>query len=261
MRRVITFTVALVLYASVFVSSAQSAEIVVGVDCSLADAITAANTDAAAGGCLAGSGADTIRLAMDMLLSADLPAIESDLAIEGGGFTISGGSRYQLLSIEAGAVTIDDVTLIGGTADFGGAIENYGDLTITNSSLIGNTAVEGGAILNSNGYLTIHDSDISDNSAEFGGAVVVFGGEFELRRSTVSGNSSTSDGGAIALTYGRLRIYESSLTGNTAVNGGAIYGAGASIGLVDTVLSDNRAEGDGGAILPAFSLPGASWWR
>lgn len=102
MRSVIIFLAALVLYAAVFVGSAQAADIEVGVDCSLADAIMAANMDVAVGGCGAGSGADSIRLTMDMSLSADLPAIESDLTIEGGGFTISGGNRYQLFSIEAG---------------------------------------------------------------------------------------------------------------------------------------------------------------
>ena len=248
MRRAIRLGVVLLMFGTLFVSSAQAADIEVGPACSLADAITAANTDAAVGGCSAGSGADTIRLTIDTALSADLPAIESDLTIEGGGFTISGGSRHQILSIEAGAVTINEATLIGGLADFGGAIENYGELTITNSSIVGNTAVEAGAILSSNGLLTIHDSDISDNSAEFGGAIVMFGGEFELRRSTLSGNSSTGDGGAIALTYSRLRIYESSLARNSAVNGGAIYGVGTSVGLIDTSFSENSAESDGGAL-------------
>ena len=37
--------------------------------CTLGDAITAANTDAAVGGCTAGSGADTIELTTDVTLT------------------------------------------------------------------------------------------------------------------------------------------------------------------------------------------------
>ena len=57
--------------------------------CTLVDAITAANTDAPAGGCPAGSGADSIRLATDVELTEvvvrnpvlALPLIESDITV------------------------------------------------------------------------------------------------------------------------------------------------------------------------------------
>ena len=59
-------------------------------DCSLAGMITAANTDRASGECPAGSGADTITLAGDIVLSQALPAITSDITIDGAGYSISG---------------------------------------------------------------------------------------------------------------------------------------------------------------------------
>lgn len=51
--------------------------------CTLWDAITAANTDTATNGCPAGSGADTITLAVNITLTADLPNITSEITIEG----------------------------------------------------------------------------------------------------------------------------------------------------------------------------------
>ena len=53
--------------------------------CSLRDAITAANTDAASGGCAAGSGADTITFAGDytITLASALPDLAGTLMIDG----------------------------------------------------------------------------------------------------------------------------------------------------------------------------------
>ncbi|MCA9902493.1 MAG: hypothetical protein KC547_01445, partial [Anaerolineae bacterium] len=88
--------------------AAQPGVIQVDPDCSLIEAIQAANTDAAVGNCAAGSpGADTIVLTIDVLLtrahtttpegSNGLPLITSDITIRGAGFTIArdGGANVQ----------------------------------------------------------------------------------------------------------------------------------------------------------------------
>lgn len=70
-----------------------------GTACTLADAITAANTDTAKGGCPAGSGADTITLQADAVLAAALPAITSAVTIEGGGHKIDGQKNEAVGSV------------------------------------------------------------------------------------------------------------------------------------------------------------------
>src|SRR5262249_2332166 len=82
-------------------ASVQAAVIAVGGGCSLVDAITAANSDSATGGCIAGSGADTIDLPIgstqtltavnntDPYGANGLPVITSVMTIEGHGSTIS----------------------------------------------------------------------------------------------------------------------------------------------------------------------------
>ena len=81
------------------VPAVYAASITVNSTCSLADAITTANTDRAKGGCPAGSGADTITLSANITLDAALPYIRSDITIEGGGYAISGNNSYRIFRI------------------------------------------------------------------------------------------------------------------------------------------------------------------
>ena len=83
--------------------SRLAATIPVGASCSLINAVTAANTDTATGGCPAGSGADTIVLpqgSTQILTTAvnnstygptGLPIISSAITIAGQGRTIGAG--------------------------------------------------------------------------------------------------------------------------------------------------------------------------
>ena len=101
--------------------------------CTLVDAITAANTDAAVGGCAAGSGADTIELTTDVTLTDlnsyywhsdnGLPVVESEITMAGGGFTIerdaSAPSFLFFVVAVSGTITLNDIALRNGYA--GGA--------------------------------------------------------------------------------------------------------------------------------------------
>ena len=70
-----------------------------GPDCTLRDAITAANTDLEVGRCAAGNGADTIELPADATITLThvdnetdglngLPSVTSEITINGGGTAI-----------------------------------------------------------------------------------------------------------------------------------------------------------------------------
>jgi hypothetical protein len=74
-----------------------------GTACTLANAITAANTDAVVGGCTTGNGADTLTLTNDISLTSALPAITSQIIIEGGGHTIArtGGPNFRVLLVNS----------------------------------------------------------------------------------------------------------------------------------------------------------------
>nr|MDQ3566132.1 hypothetical protein [Pseudomonadota bacterium] len=164
-----------------------------GTTCTLVDAITSANTDAAAGGCAAGNGADTIVLptgSTQSLTALDntthgptgLPLITSTVTIRGRNSTIrreSGAPEFRILAVaSSGDLTLDSTMVSGGinALDFipyfpgGGGVYNSGILTLTNSTVSGNSAGEavGGGVSNS-GTATLTHSTVSGNSTGFGG--------------------------------------------------------------------------------------------
>ena len=233
-----------------FASSIHAADIAVDADCSLADAIIAANRDRAEGDCPAGRGADTIILSQTITLRAELPAITSDITIEGNDYTISGNNRYRIFYNDGGALTINDLTMIQGYVEgdgsgFGGAIYNKdGTLTISGSSFSDNLAeYDGGAIYN-DGELSISDSNFSGNLAdEDGSAIYNLEGMLSISDSTFSRNSDNSTGSAI-FTDGELSISSSTFSHNV---GRAILNAG-ELSITNSNFNDNSAASVGGAI-------------
>ena len=239
-----------------------------GVTCTLADAITAANTDAAAGGCTAGSGADIIDLQTNVTLTAvnnttdgnnGLPVIASAITIEGNGNTISRSSAtaFRILAVAGGAnLTLNSATVSGGLASggfpvgLGGGILNRGALTVQNSTLSGNSASNGGGISNLS-TLTVQNSTLSGNSASNGGGISISNlSTLTVQNSTLSGNSATFYGGGIHNRYGTLTVQNSTLSGNSARRGGGIsnYGIASTVTVSNSTVSGNSATYVGGGI-------------
>ena len=243
-----------------------SGELTVGGSCSLADAISAANEDRAVGGCPAGEGADTIALTADITLSTELPPIESEIMLEGGGHAISGDDRYRIFIVgESGVMTIKGATLRNGNVrdgsaalrcvqdrnvsdKWGGAICNVGRLSIRDSVISNSSAQNGGAVFSQN-ELSVTDSKFSGNTAAYGGAIFnwgelsVTGSEFRDN----SGHVANAEGGAIYNFEGRLSIVDSLFSGNRAPVGGALFSDG-ELSVTGSVFGNNGADGNGGAI-------------
>ena len=131
-------------------------------DCSLREAIQAANTDTPVDACTPGSGADTITLPAgtytlsiagageDANATGDLD-ITDDLTIIGANARltiIDGNGLDRVFEVFDGTtVHISDLTITGGSGDrdsFGGGIFNSGTLTLTNVSVSDNRTSEGG---------------------------------------------------------------------------------------------------------------------
>ncbi|MGH8478886.1 MAG: hypothetical protein ACREXK_04755 [Gammaproteobacteria bacterium] len=191
---------------------ALAATINVGGGCTLIDAITAANTDAAAGGCIAGNGADTLVLvagSTHTLTAAydgggnGLPEVTSVITIDGNGSTIArdpSAPQFRILEVGPGGdLTLQETTVSGGAASDGngGGVYSYdGTLTLTNSTVSGNTASGccGGGISNFNGAVTLRNSTVSGNSAAFAGGGID-SSTLIMTNSTVSANSAAYGGG------------------------------------------------------------------
>jgi hypothetical protein len=237
---------ALLLALGLAPQTARAETISVGGACTLADAITAANTDTATGGCPAGSGADTLDLTVDVGLTAALPQISSQITLAGNGHTISRTSgNLRLLDVVAsGDLTLQHANLSGGyTGDNGGGIQNAGTLTMEDSTLSGSAATHGGGISN-NGALTIKYSTLSGNWARGGaGGAILNTGTLTIEHSTLSGNSTMMNkGGGIYNTGGRVMVRDSTISDNLGYYGGGIYSRQGTLTIQNSTLSGNRSD-------------------
>jgi CSLREA domain-containing protein len=210
-----------------------------GAGCSLREAVLAANTDSAFGGCPAGSGADTITLAGGTYaLSIPVGAAGDDgdldvagpLTIRHDGVTpavIDAGGIDRVIEVHGnGALNASGLTIRNGrTVQAGAGIRNEGTLDLVNSTVAGNvsTGSFGGGISNS-------------------GVAVA-----SLANVTVSGNRAESDGGGIDQGVGGVLDLDgvtiahnlTDISGDTG-GGGGIFNAGGTIRLRNTLIARNR---------------------
>jgi hypothetical protein len=236
--------------------------------CTLVEAINAANWDASLGGCPAGSGADTIELTTNVSLSSvastyngatGLPLVNSDIKLEGRGFTIErdpDAPAFRLFLVKRyHTLTLQNVTLRNGSASFGGAIFTRGDVVLTNSTLSNNQAGSGGgAVWADCGYncwgveVTLTNTTISGNSAgTSGGGIDSDYGEITVTHSVISGNSAGSSGGGIHDYGGYVKVTESTLANNTSgYLGGGITSNSGYVTVTNSTLSGNSARRGGG---------------
>jgi hypothetical protein len=234
-------------------------------DCTLRNAITAANSNATQGSCAAGEAAPAVDVIdfnlptpATITLGSALPDLMESVTIDGPGMnqlTIDGADSYRpFTTFGLTTISISDLTVTNGRCDetcgsVGGAIHNVGDLTLTNVALTDNTAsddghgadpftsAEGGAIRNINpGELTIVQSKLTGNQAlAFGhtsngntsGGAIVNSGTVSIDRSTLDSNTSSASGGL-----------------NASSSGGAITNDG-TLTITRSTVSNNTAGGTG----------------
>ena len=224
--------------------STQAANITVNATCSLSDAITAANTDTATGGCPAGSGADTITLTENITLSAEPPDVTSEIIVQGAGYTVKGdpdnngprpggrwdyGDPHLFLVASSGNLTVNNLTLRDGLALNGGGIKNGGRLTVTSSTFIDNWSSDnGGAIYNTHtGTATVSNSTFNGNQTLRGGAIYNAGTITVNSSSFIRNRTRHTGGGAYGGAFynsavGNASIHNSTFSENLAQAGGAI---------------------------------------
>jgi len=263
---------AMALLAALPPTAAHAASIVVNTtddelngdgDCSLREAITAANTNAAVGACSAGTpGADTLTFSVigTITLNSSLPAIADTLTIDGPGaasLTISGNNAVGVLTVNAGkTLNLRKVTLANGYGDVdSGIFNNGGTLIVADSVIANNQGLDGGGIYNSSGgSVELINSTLSGNIADGYGGGIFNSGTFTITRSSLIGNRAvhtfiTYGGGGIA-NEGTLRVISSRLSGNVAdcfgCPGGGIYNMAGAVTLINSTLSGNTARSGGG---------------
>jgi CSLREA domain-containing protein len=248
--------------------TADTADGTCDADCSLREAIIAANAAAGDDTITVPAGTYTLTIAgigEDAAATGDLD-LTSNITINGAGAdsTIiqagtlgvggppNGIDRVFHVTVYS-TVNIYSVTVRNGnTVGFGGGgiYQNNGILTITNSAFSGNSAWVGGGIYNNIGTLTVTNSTVSGNNSANGAGGIYNNGTLDITNSTFSGNSATggSAGGGIAIVSGTLTITNSTFSGNSADSGGGIYTNGGITTITNSTVSGNSAATGGGGI-------------
>jgi CSLREA domain-containing protein len=244
-----------------------------GANCSLREAIQAANIDSIYGGCAAGEAvSDTISLPAgtytltitgtneDLNAAGDLD-ISGGLSIIGqetGAIIDAAGIDRVLDTLGGSSVTLENLTITGGHAPDGdgsvadgGGIRSAGSLTLTDVTISGNQAGKGaggaatgasggfgGGIYSSYASLSILDSIITDNNAGAGedGKEHGFGGE---------GGGIYIDGGTNTITGSTISnnlAGDAGASASTAIggSGGGIHARGA-LTITASTISGNTA--------------------
>jgi S-layer homology domain len=251
----------------VFVPKLENAPIVVNtavegdvdnLNCSLVEAMNAANLDVEYHGCAAGSGADTITFAGNYTINTvdiQLPDVSTQITINGNGSEntiiqvylnpFNYARAFQVNS--TGNLTLNKLTVKNGRSNSGGGILNAGILTVNNSTISNNSSTvsaDGGGIYNNiGGNLTVINSTFSGNYSSSGrGGGIYNRGTLTITNSTFSNNSAGIAGG-IFNAEGTLTVTNSTFWNNTGAYGGGIYNEdGSNFHLKNTILA-NSASG------------------
>ncbi|MDA0171481.1 hypothetical protein OJ998_20440 [Solirubrobacter taibaiensis] len=232
--------------------------------CTLVSAIVAANTDAPAGGCPAGDGADTITLSTGSVHSLSaafdnataLPSITSDITIAGHGGVIQrsgGGQDVRVFRVPAGgALALRNLTVRGGSSTQSGGtilVTGNGRLTLEDARIDGGIAPNGGAIASLSGDVTLIRTVVTDGTAINGGGIYASGGALTLVDSTVTANRATHPvsipfGGGI-YANATLTITRGAINANSAYDGGGLVTLGTAT-ISDATIAGNTASFYGG---------------
>ncbi|MGO1539514.1 MAG: choice-of-anchor Q domain-containing protein [Leucobacter sp.] len=170
----------------------------------------------------------------------------------GGGGGIYNGSGT--LTVSNSTVSANSTAASGSLKGGGGIYNATGTLNILQSEISNNASTgsgnAGGIFGLAGGAITISDSTVSNNTASSYVGGISSRGLLSITRSTVSDNTTQQNyGGGISNYGGTLVLTDSTMSGNSATGssgkGGAIYNRGSAT-VINSTLSDNTAHQGGG---------------
>ena len=122
----------------------------------------------------------------------------------------------------------------------------YGSGTMTDVLFENNSADIGGAILGNHGSLVVNRGKFFNNNALIFGGAISASKALQIENSLFSGNISGGNGGAIHThSSGDFNLINSTITGNSAVNGGAIWSATTDSKSIDNSIIWNNKDTSG----------------
>ncbi len=221
--------------------------------CSLREAVQAANTDAAFGGCAAGSSADIITF-LDFYYRIKLsrPGRGEDNNATGD-IDVSTSGTIVFVGNSTGSTVID-----GDGVDRVFDLDCRSDMNVQFNSLTirGGDAGSGagGGIYTCAHTASLYAVHMTENSANLGGALYIpttsIAGAVTVNRSAFTRNRSIGSGGGAIAHYGSelLKLTNTTLSENTAQEGGALFADG-DVTMKNVTVAYNTGAGTGGVYI------------
>lgn len=231
-------------------------------DCSLREAIVAANAAAGADHIILGSGLTyTLTLGPADPSGTLVPGsgdldITDALTIDGNGSTIDAALIDRVFNIQGNfSVTINNLTIKNGSAS--GFLSAGGGIRIQGANVVLNGCV-----------VTGNSSALETGSRDDGGGIAVYGSfdaptattslaHLTLNGTTVSGNTAANGGGILCVLCA-LSISNSAISSNTADGGDGggidVVGNGSTLSMTNSTLASNNVSG-GSARGGGLSVP------
>lgn len=190
-------------------------------DCSLREAVQAANTNLAVDACPAGSSDST-----------------DEIVIPAGTYTLSVLGASENDGLTGDLDITESVNLVGsgttGTVLNANHIDRVLEVSGLTTVMISRLTITGGTAP-------------IEGSQSRGGGLLVKGSTVTLDRVTVRNNQASTSGGGIDNFGGRLTIVHSTLRQNNALRGGGVYN-GNSLVITNSLIVDNVASQNGGGV-------------
>ena len=247
-------------------------------DCSLREAITAANNNTVVDACLAGDAVITDTIAFDV---EGIITVTSQLSVTAGGplvidgeesITTSEGGSTRVWWVEVGSdLILQNLAVADGYVDNdngAGLYNNGGNLTIDQCDFVGNHFTisdslhyYGGGIYSVGGILNVIDSRFEDNGSgdkySHGGGIANINTTGQILRTTFLDNRSAGcwqgipcthpGGGGYYQSYSSVSIQDSIFISNTATyGGGGIYNRWGYLAIANSSFSGNSGAYGGG---------------
>ena len=237
-------------------------------DCSLREAVAAANINHPVDACPAGQVlTDTITFSVQGTIT-----VTSQLAVTAGGplvidggevITTSGGGTTRVWMVEMGSdFTLLSLAVVDGylNDDYGSGIYNRGTLIIADSTISNNSCGEvcSGILNDDTGILNITNSTFSGNYDPGADSIIVNWGILSIANSTISDNYG---GGITNGEKGILSIANSTISGNHGSQSGGIGNGGKGIlSIANSTIYDNYGGGiNGSAVLTNTIVANSSY--
>jgi hypothetical protein len=247
-------------------------------NCSLAEAIFAANAGEPKDSCAAGvPGESMIELipgeyrftqvdqtppqedwiASTVRVGNALPAVIYALTIRGNGAALirdESAEPFRFFEVMFGTLTLEDLTLQNGDVqdDWGGAIYAFNtSMMLDRVRFVNNHADNGGGFYLTFGALTVRDSQFIDNKAAFGGGgAYLDSSKSSFVNTKFTGNAADARGGAIRAESTTLVIEDSLFLKNASLEnrGGALHLSHVNVSVLRGQFYQNHADYHGGAI-------------